>query len=48
MNMEQIVDVLKRDEDFLRNVTLWREIEPQAPNYLPFPSTLDPRLIASA
>lgn len=47
MNMDQIIDVLKRDDDFLRNVTLWKELEPQAARYQPFPSSLDARLISA-
>jgi DEAD/DEAH box helicase domain-containing protein len=47
MNMEQIIDVLKRDEEFLRHVTLWREIEPLPARFQPFPAALDPRLIAA-
>ena len=47
MNMDQIIDVLRRDDDFLRNVTLWKELEPQAARYQPFPSSLDARLISA-
>ncbi|HPG82530.1 MAG TPA: DEAD/DEAH box helicase, partial [bacterium] len=47
MNLDQIIDVLRRDEEFLRNVTLWKEIEPQPARFLPFPEALDPRLIST-
>ncbi|HOT97197.1 MAG TPA: DEAD/DEAH box helicase [bacterium] len=47
MNMEQLIDVLKRDEAFLQQVTLWREIEPQPAVFAPFPCALDPRLVAA-
>ncbi len=47
MNLDQIIDVLRRDEEFLRNVTLWKEIEPQPARFLPFPEALDPRLISA-
>lgn len=47
MNMDQIIDVLKRDDEFQRNITLWREFPPQEPRYAPFPAALDPRLLAA-
>lgn len=47
MNMEQLIDALRRDEEFQRNVTLWREIEAQPARLVPFPPALDPRLVAA-
>ncbi|HPR88345.1 MAG TPA: DEAD/DEAH box helicase [bacterium] len=47
MNIEQIIDMLKRDEGFLRQVSLWREIPPQPAAFRPFPAALDPRLVGA-
>ena len=46
MNLAQLLDQLKADERFLRNVTRWEVIPPEAGRYAEFPSTLDPRLVA--
>ncbi len=45
MNLAQLLDQLKVDERFLRNVSRWEVIPPQAGRYTEFPSSLDPRLI---
>jgi len=46
LNLAQLLDQLKADERFLRNVTRWEVIPPEAGRYAEFPSTLDPRLVA--
>ncbi len=45
MNLAQLLDQLKVDERFLRNVNRWEVIPPEAGRYADFPSSLDPRLI---
>lgn len=45
MNLAQLLDQLKVDERFLRNVSRWEVIPPQTGRYAEFPSSLDPRLI---
>jgi DEAD/DEAH box helicase domain-containing protein len=46
-SLEQILDVLERDPDFLTQVTHWERIPPKAPRYAPFPEWLDPRIARS-
>ena len=43
----QILDVLERDAEFLKQVTHWERIPPKAPRYAPFPDWLDPRIARS-
>ena len=46
MNLAQLLDRLRADDRFLRHVTRWEVIPPQAGRYADFPSQLDRRLIA--
>src|SRR5438132_7554740 len=46
-SLEQILDVLERDSDFLSQVTHWERIPPKAPVYAPFPPWLDGRIARS-
>ncbi|HUW62376.1 MAG TPA: DEAD/DEAH box helicase [Candidatus Bathyarchaeia archaeon] len=45
MNVAQIVDRLKHDAAFKRNLTAWRTLEARPAQYADFPSQLDTRLI---
>ena len=45
MNLAQLLDQLKADERFLRNVSRWEVIPPAAGRYAVFPASLDPRLV---
>ncbi len=45
MNLAQLLDRLKRDERFLRNVTRWEVLPPVAGEYADYPPDLDPRLV---
>ncbi len=45
MNMDQLIDALQRDADFMRNVSLWKQIPAQPARFSPFPESLDPRLL---
>jgi len=47
MTMDQLIDFLKQDETFIRNITLWKEIPAQSAQYLPFPPAIDPRLVTA-
>src|SRR5512143_749610 len=44
MTLEQLLDVLKTDPDFNKNITLWRTQPAKAPVYADFPPGLDRRL----
>ena len=44
MNLAQLLDRLKSDDRFLRNVTRWETIPPQPGRYAPLPTNLDRRL----
>ena len=46
MNVSQIVDKLKGDKDFCRNLTVWQTIAPRPARFAPFPEGLDPALLA--
>src|SRR5690554_2972968 len=45
MNIDQMVDQLKNNRDFMANVTHWEEIQPKEASYGPFPDSLSPELI---
>lgn len=45
MNAAQIVDRLKNDPDFCRNLTAWRTIPDRPAQYGEFPEGLDPKLV---
>ncbi len=45
MNLAQLLDQLKVDDRFLRNVSRWEVIPPEDGRYAGFPSCLDPRLV---
>ena len=47
MNVEQVVDRLRNDAGFCRNLTAWRTIPERPARYAPFPEELDPRLAAA-
>lgn len=44
MNLTQLLEKLRFEEDFMRNVTHWETIAPSPGEYEPFPDSLDPRL----
>ncbi len=44
MNLAQLLDQLKTDERFLRNVTRWEVLPPEPARYADVPAELDPRL----
>ncbi|MDP7639139.1 MAG: DEAD/DEAH box helicase [Candidatus Hydrogenedentes bacterium] len=44
MNVSQVVDRLKRDGDFCRNLTEWKTIPDRPARYGGFPDAFDPRL----
>jgi DEAD/DEAH box helicase domain-containing protein len=45
LNLAQLLDQLKVDEGFLRNVNRWEVIPPVDGRYAAFPENLDPRLV---
>lgn len=45
MNVAQIVDKLKQDRDFVRNLTVWHTLSARDARYAPFPEALDARLV---
>ena len=47
MNIDQIIDVLQRDEKFLSCVTRWEKIPAQEARFRDFPESIDPRLAAA-
>ena len=46
MNLAQLLDSLRADPAFMRNVSRWEVLPPRPPRYAPFPARLDPRLVA--
>ena len=44
MNLEQLVDRLKRTPAFMENVTHWETIPAKEAEYADFPEYLDPRI----
>ncbi len=46
MNVAQTLDTLRRDPDFMRNLTEWRSLPPREARYAPFPEALHPALVA--
>lgn len=47
MSVEQFIERLKRDDRFARNITEWRSLPAQPAEIVPFPPTLDPRLVGA-
>ncbi|MCP4291801.1 MAG: DEAD/DEAH box helicase [bacterium] len=45
MNLAQLLDQLKADGRFTRNVTRWQTLPPESPVYEPYPDLLDPSLV---
>ena len=45
MNLAQLLDRLKADDRFLRNVNRWEIIPPEAGTYADYPPSLDDRLV---
>ena len=45
MNLPQVVDRLKSDSDFTRNLTTWHTIPPAPARYGGFPEGLNPKLV---
>ena len=45
MNLAQLLDQLKADDRFLRNVNRWEVIPPESGRYSEFPDSLEPRLV---
>ncbi len=45
MNLAQLLDQLKADDRFLRNVNRWEVIPPEPGHYSEYPDSLEPRLI---
>ncbi|MFN2371899.1 MAG: DEAD/DEAH box helicase [Candidatus Krumholzibacteriia bacterium] len=46
MNLAQLLDQLRTDERFLRNVTRWQVLPPEPARWADIPAELDPRLAA--
>ncbi len=46
MNLAQLLQQLKADDGFLRNVTRWETLPPSAARYADFPEQLDRRLVS--
>ena len=46
MNVTQLADQLRRDNHFMKDVTRWEVIPARPAQTVPFPESLDPRLIA--
>ncbi len=44
MNVAQVIDRLKADPEFCRNLTEWKTLPPRPARLAPFPEALDPRL----
>ncbi|MEW6723654.1 MAG: DEAD/DEAH box helicase [Bacillota bacterium] len=47
MNLEQLIEVIKRDPEHARNFVAWHVLPAQAATYHPFPPDADPRLLAA-
>lgn len=47
MNVAQVIDRLKADPEFRRNLTTWKTIPPRPARYADFPTALEPRLVAA-
>jgi len=47
MNLDQVVERLQADADFVRNVTAWRYTPPREATYAEWPAGLDQRLVAA-
>ncbi len=47
MTIDQIIDTLKRDEQFNTNTTHWKHIPAREPSYAAFPANLDARIITA-
>ena len=47
MNLAQLLDRLRDDAGFRRNVTRWEVLPPQPAVYAPWPAQLEPRLVAA-
>ena len=45
MNVAQLADQLRRDNQFMKDVTRWEVIPARPAQTAPFPDSLDPRLI---
>ncbi|MBN1998212.1 DEAD/DEAH box helicase [candidate division KSB1 bacterium] len=45
MTIDQVIDSLKRDPGFMRNVTLWKEIPEKEAEFAEYPATIDSRLV---
>jgi DEAD/DEAH box helicase domain-containing protein len=45
LNLAQLLDRLKADERFLRNVNRWEVIPPEDGRYADYPASLEPRLV---
>jgi len=44
-SLEQILDILERDEEFQAQVTHWERLPAKAPVYAPYPGWLDERIV---
>lgn len=47
MNLPQILDSLKNDNQFRHNLTTWHTIPAQPAQWAPFPNSLQPKLVSS-
>jgi DEAD/DEAH box helicase domain-containing protein len=46
LNLAQLLETLKADDRFTRNVTRWQTLPPEPALNAPYPQSLDPRLVA--
>ena len=47
MTLSEFIRSLREDPSFMANVTSWREIEPRAAKYAPFPEDADERMVSA-
>lgn len=45
MNLLQVIDHLKENQEYSENIVYWKRFEPYSGDFRPFPETIDSRLI---
>ena len=45
MTLEQLLDSLRQNQEFMANVTAWRTQERSEARFAPFPPSMDPRIL---